>query len=986
MALTAAVLKVDVIANTSDAEKGVAGFGDKLNKAAKTTGAIGGVLTAAITAPLIGIAAAALSSAAAFEQNMNVLQQVLGASTNDMAAMQAEALRLGAVTSFSAGEAAEAMLELGKAGMDTNEIMASIGGVLDLAAAGGIGLADAATYVATSLNAFGLEASEATRIANLFAAGANASSADVADLAKGVQNAGFAFAAAGFPIEDLVASMAILTNVGLTASDGSTALKNAIMQMISPTQQAADLAKELGLNFFDAAGKMLSLPTILDNINAATAGMTDQQRNAALATLFMSDGMKALIPLLDQGSAGFNAMVDQVTVAGAATEVAGARMKGLSGGIEYLKGSIDSFLIGAALPFTEQLGNLARGAGDMVSAFGALPQPIIDMALALGGAAAAAGPLMLAVSGLLKVLSLINPVVAAVVAVVAVLGAAWVADIGGIQGITASTFASVQAWFTSTLAAAQQLASGISAAFSNTSFPSLSELWQQFQAGDFQAIAETIRNTTYELMVNLDTELNITAQANQLKQRLVDVVNGLGTAISNLDFSGAQANASKMRDGILNSVSSAIDGVDWGQASISFAGMINSLTSAINGLEMPDVDWAGLFNRILLSPMSAAVAGIDWAFNNSAFEGLKTSVSGAIGEIDWGALGTAFAKLGATVSTSISEFFSSITLPKLPTLTLEGFFTGAADIINGMTAAINGQDWEAVGSNFVSTIGNAIKNAFLASAAIAVGIGQAVASAVTSAQEAAPKLDAAFNAWFAQTAASITAAFNASGLSTAFAGLVTAFDTALTGFITGAKTSITAAFAVAFQGLGTVVSGLWSDFTLALPEIDWANYISALEWASYVKEMAWSAFVVALDWAGWVTSLTWTSFVSTINWGSFVPDISWESFIPSFSWGDWIPSLDWSRFIPWLGALGGGAPSGNATGTPYWQGGLSWVGERGPELVNLPRGSRVYNNSDSMAMAGGGVTVNINVASLGSDMDLESMANKVARLMQRKMR
>ncbi len=301
MSFEAARLNVTVGADTSAAEKGITGFSNKLNNASQKMAATGGMLSLAVTAPLVGIAGAALKTAGEFEQTMNVLQQVVGATSNEMQSMQEQALHLGAVTVFSAGEASDAMLELGKAGMDTGQIMASIGGVMDLAAAGGVGLAEAASLTAATLNAFHLEASESVRVADLLAATANASAADISDLGQGMQQAGFAFSMANQPVENLAASLAILTNVGLTGSDAGTALKNAFMRMMNPTQEAANLMDKLGISFYDAFGNMKPLPAILDNINVATAGMTSEQRDAALATIFLSDGMKAMIPLLDQG-------------------------------------------------------------------------------------------------------------------------------------------------------------------------------------------------------------------------------------------------------------------------------------------------------------------------------------------------------------------------------------------------------------------------------------------------------------------------------------------------------------------------------------------------------------------------------------------------------------------------------------------------------------------------------------------------------------
>jgi TP901 family phage tail tape measure protein len=163
----------------------------------------GTAMSLGVTAPLAGIATAAISSAADFEQSMNVMAQVTGATGDQMATLQAQALNLGAVTSFSAGEAAEAMLELGKAGLAPDEIMGAIAGTMDLAAAGGLDLAQAATIAANAMNAFQLPAEKVTDVANMLAAAANASSVDVTDLAAGVQMAGAVFASNGQSVEAL---------------------------------------------------------------------------------------------------------------------------------------------------------------------------------------------------------------------------------------------------------------------------------------------------------------------------------------------------------------------------------------------------------------------------------------------------------------------------------------------------------------------------------------------------------------------------------------------------------------------------------------------------------------------------------------------------------------------------------------------------------------------------------------------------------------
>lgn len=530
MSIEAARLFVSVGADTRQGEQGIKSFNDKMNNAARGLTMTGAALTAGITLPLLAIGKAALDSAMDFEQNMNILQQVSGATADTMSALQDEALRLGAVTSFSAGEAAEGMLELAKAGMSTEEVLASIGGVMDLAAAGGVSLAEAAGLVASTLNAFGLEASESSRIADLLAGAANASAASIGDLGAGMQQAGFAFDMANQPVENLATSLAILTNVGLTGSDAGTALKNAFMRMMNPTLEAAGVMDQLGISFYDAAGNMKALPDIIDVLNVATAGLTAQERDQALATIFLSDGMKAMIPLMDAGSEGFNTMLTSVTAAGAATSVADARMRGLSGGIEFLKGSVDSFLIGAALPFLDTLGGLARGAGDALTAFGALPPSVINASLAFLGILAATGPLIAGLGLVVGALAFLLSPLGLIVIATGALAAAWVSDFGGIQEKTAQVVAALTPWFGLVLTGAQELAQGISAAFGNTDFPSLESLWSDFQAGDFQRVASAIRSAAFELMVNLDTELKITATAQDLNRTLTDRAEGVRQA------------------------------------------------------------------------------------------------------------------------------------------------------------------------------------------------------------------------------------------------------------------------------------------------------------------------------------------------------------------------------------------------------------------------------------------------------------------------
>jgi TP901 family phage tail tape measure protein len=428
----------------------VDGLQGQLVRFAGKAAAIGAGLTAGLTLPMAAVAKQALDTGIEYEAALNMMQAVSGATAEQMAAVSATAKALGAdmtLPATSAGDAAAAMVELAKGGLSVEDAMNAAKGALQLSAAGQIENAEAAKIVAQALNAFHLEGSEAIRVADLLAAGANASAADVRDLAIGFQQAGFAFSATGQHAEDLVAALGILTNVGLTGSDAGTALKNAMIRLISPTDEAAKLMASLGISVYDAAGNMLPFRSIVEILSNTLGPMTEQQRNAALETIFLSDGMKAMIPILDAGVAGWDAMFTAVTHEGAAAELAAAKMAGLGGALEGLKSQVETALLTLAEPVMGTLEGWARGAAVLVP----LVTELDPALLAAGGAfllvLAAAGPVIAIVAAIAAGIAfLISPLGLAVVAI-ALLAAAFASDFLGIRTITEEVGGAVVAWF-----------------------------------------------------------------------------------------------------------------------------------------------------------------------------------------------------------------------------------------------------------------------------------------------------------------------------------------------------------------------------------------------------------------------------------------------------------------------------------------------------------------------------------------------------------
>ena len=403
---------------------------------------------------------------------------------------------MGAVTSFSAGEAAAAQLELAKAGLDSTAIMDAMPGVLSLAAAGNMDVATAAGIAASAVNTFGLEASAVTGVANMLAAAANASSADVSDLAAGFQMSASVFAANGQSMADLTTAMSLMANAGIAGSDAGTSLKTMMMRLAAPTDEAAAAMGALGLSVYNADGSMRPFEDVVADIGTATAGMSDAQRNAAFSTIFGADAIRAATILTSAGADSWDAMEASVTAAGAAEAAAGARMRGLNGAMETFRGAIESVMIAISARFLPVLTEMIQGAATLVGGLTTLSPELQNAAIAFAAVLAAAGPLMLAISGVGAALGFILSPVGLIVIGVAALGAAWASNFGGIQEITAAAVAQVVPALQSVLTPLQAVAAamattGVNSAETNAAITTLPAILQPAATG-FQTLWATI--------------------------------------------------------------------------------------------------------------------------------------------------------------------------------------------------------------------------------------------------------------------------------------------------------------------------------------------------------------------------------------------------------------------------------------------------------------------------------------------------------------
>lgn len=423
---------------------------------------IGTQLALSITAPLVLAGKAILTAGGEYERALNIFQSVTKATAEEMTLAAQRAKELGAdltLPATSAKDAALAMNELGKAGLTASQAIDAAKGVLQLAAAGQLDEARAAEIAANALNAFRLEASETVRIANLLAAAANASSAGVDDIALAMQQASANFAAAKIPIEDLVTSISALANAGIKGSDAGTSLKTFIISLQAPSTKAAEAMQKLGINVFDAAGKMKDLPNIIGQFEKALAGLTDEQKVQALNQIFGSDAIRAAQILFATGTEGFAKLKEAVTANGAAAELANAQMKGLTGAWEGFKSQLET--IGITLfevvrqPLTNFLQTASNAAGQLSIWFEQLSPFMQQLIIAMAALAAAAGPVLIVIGGIVSAIGTLVTAIGAIIGSATAVGIALAAVVGIVVQfgpllavVAAEAYVLYQAWQT----------------------------------------------------------------------------------------------------------------------------------------------------------------------------------------------------------------------------------------------------------------------------------------------------------------------------------------------------------------------------------------------------------------------------------------------------------------------------------------------------------------------------------------------------------
>lgn len=359
----------------------------------KATQVIAGfVSAAAITAAVKQATQYVVQVGSAFEASMSEVQAISGATGAELEKMSAKAKQLGSTSRFSATEVSQAFKYMSLAGWDVSQSISAVDGVIQLAAASGMDLAAASDMVTDYLSAFGMEASQATYMADMLAYAQSHSNTTAEQLGEAYKNCAANMNASGQDIETTTAMLEALANQGSKSSEAGTKV-SAIMRDITAKMDEGKIAiGDTTVAVMDANGNFRDMTDIIKDVDTATQGMGDAEKAAALASTFTSDSISGLNMILNEG-------VDKITgyeeelrnSSGAAADMADTMQNNLQGKITAAGSALEGlgiaaydYISGPAGTVVDMATGMFKGLTDLISpAKSEMEQYIDDINIAL---------------------------------------------------------------------------------------------------------------------------------------------------------------------------------------------------------------------------------------------------------------------------------------------------------------------------------------------------------------------------------------------------------------------------------------------------------------------------------------------------------------------------------------------------------------------------------------------------------------------------
>lgn len=697
-----------------DAEGNASSSTSKIGGAFKTVGKVAKTAMAAGSAAAAAFTKTSIDSGMNFDTAMSQVAATMGTTVDKIGDVKAKAEEMGRTTKYTATEAAEGMNILAQAGLSADEQISGIGTVLNLASAGAMSLEESASYTAGAVKGFGDSMSNASYYADLMAKGATLANTDVRGLGEAFSGSAATAKNYGQSADSVTLSLLRLAEQNVTGSEASTALNRAMADLYTPTDNASKALDQLGVSAYKSNGEAKDFNDLVDELNGSLQGMTAEQKNNALATIFTTQGLQAFNKMTASSDATVQKFWKGIQdSSGSAAQQAATQLDNLKGDITLLSSATEGLELGfyntfsgtirgAIKGITSEVSGLAEAmeSGGISGALSKLAQDAINFSGQLPGLAKVGG-------------DLINGLISGV----AQNSGGITSAVGQLLNNLASTISTGLSVLTSVgVNLLTTIASGMAQGIPNflaQALPMLTQFSAQLRANAGQLIdaglqlilniAQGIANSlptliTYipQIVTNIANIINDNAPkliATGLKI-IVTLVSGIIQAIPSLIASIPQ---------IIQAIVAVITAFNWvslgGKVTKGLANGIKKMIGAAKGAAKSVV--TGIKGALQSLPSTLKSLG------SKGVQGLKSAFSAGVG---------ALRGVAKNIVSAIAQAISS-----LPSKLL-GFARKAVSGIKGAFKA----GWSAVGKNVVSGIANGISG----------GVGAVISAAKRAAQRA----------------------------------------------------------------------------------------------------------------------------------------------------------------------------------------------------------------------------------------------------------
>lgn len=390
------------------AESNASSSTSKIGGAFKTVGKVAKTAMAAGSAAAVAFTKTSIDAGMNFDTAMSQVAATMGTTVDKIGNVEAKAEEMGRTTKYTATEAAEGMNILAQAGLSADEQISGIGTVLNLASAGTMSLEESASYTAGAVKGFGDSMGNASYYADLMAKGATLANTNVRGLGEAFSGSAATAKNYGQSADSVTLSLLRLAEQNVTGSEASTALNRAMADLYTPTDNASKALDQLGLSAYKSNGEAKDFNDLVDELNGSLQGMTAEQKNNALATIFTTQGLQAFNKMTASSDATVQKFWKGIQdSSGSAAQQAATQLDNLKGDITLLSSATEGLELGfyntfsgairgAIKGITSEVSGLAEAmeSGGISGAFSKLAQDAINFSGQLPGLTKIGGDLI----------------------------------------------------------------------------------------------------------------------------------------------------------------------------------------------------------------------------------------------------------------------------------------------------------------------------------------------------------------------------------------------------------------------------------------------------------------------------------------------------------------------------------------------------------------------------------------------------------------